>query len=108
MIQLNPVTGNAAHVEKDWKTGVFMIESSGRVKDPSHLPKQLAHEIAVVGRQRKRQDDVDYWQSRAERTRRQASRYRDQAIRDPFMKIAAGYDELARSARNVRDGTETI
>ena len=50
MIQLNPVTGNAAH-EEDWKTGVFMIESSGRAKDLSHLPKQLAHEIAVVGRE---------------------------------------------------------
>lgn len=49
----------------------------------------------------KPQDDASYWASRAERTKCLAARHQDQAIRDHFMEIAAGYEELARSARSV-------
>jgi hypothetical protein len=101
-----------------------MVGRSGHANGESRLPKQLARGTASIaqsaesalhaaGAERDRspvgkpQDDVNYWQSRAERTRRQAGRYRDPAVRDHFMKIAAGYDELARSARSVREGPET-
>jgi hypothetical protein len=40
----------------------------------------------------------DYWKSRAERTRHQAQRYRSEAVRDHLLKIAMGYDELAKRA----------
>ena len=43
--------------------------------------------------------DAEYWQSRAERTRNESRRYKQNAVRDHFLKIAAGYDELARRAR---------
>jgi hypothetical protein len=44
-------------------------------------------------------EDAEYWQSRAERPRNQSRRYKQPAVRDHFVKIAAGYDELARRAR---------
>ena len=40
--------------------------------------------------------DAEYWQFRAERTRSEARRYKQDGIRDHFIKIAAGYYELAR------------
>jgi hypothetical protein len=40
----------------------------------------------------------DYWKSRAERTRQQAQRYRSEAVRDHLLKIAMGYEELAKRA----------
>src|ERR1700743_1967302 len=40
----------------------------------------------------------DYWKSRAERTRQQAQRYRSEAVRDHLLKIARGYEELAKRA----------
>ena len=43
---------------------------------------------------------AEYWQSRAERTRNQSRRYK-QPARHHFAKIAAGYDELARRAREL-------
>jgi hypothetical protein len=43
--------------------------------------------------------DAAYWQSRADRTKLQARRYRDPAVRDHLMKIAGGYEELARRTR---------
>lgn len=52
------------------------------------------------------QDDATYWESRAERTRRQAGRYQDKATRDHFMKIAAGYEALAGWARSVGRGPQ--
>ncbi|MHC2465240.1 hypothetical protein ACVIHD_004252 [Bradyrhizobium embrapense] len=83
------------------------------------LPQQHGNEAVIVGRPprqaaknadevvqkkpraRKLQDDASYWASRAERTKRQAARHPDQATRDHFMKIAAGYEALARLARSV-------
>lgn len=59
-------------------------------------------------RSENRQNDAEYWASRAERTRRQASRYQDLAIQDHFMKIAAGYDALAQQARSVRGDADEI
>jgi hypothetical protein len=50
-----------------------------------------------------RHDDADYWQSRAERTRKQSQRYKQPAVRQHFAKIAAGYDALARRARAILD-----
>ncbi|QOZ33667.1 hypothetical protein XH92_20020 [Bradyrhizobium sp. CCBAU 53421] len=68
-------------------------------------PRQAAKNADEVAekkpRARKPQDDASYWASRAERTKRQAARHQDQATRDHFMKIAAGYEALARSARSV-------
>jgi hypothetical protein len=49
-----------------------------------------------------RHEDAEYWQSRAERTRSQSQRYKQAAVRDHFGKIAAGYDELARRARELK------
>ncbi len=48
-----------------------------------------------------RHEDAEYWQSRAERTRSQSRRYKQPAVRDHFVKIAAGYDELARRTREL-------
>jgi hypothetical protein len=48
------------------------------------------------------QDDATYWESRAERMTRQAARHQDQAVREHFMKIAAGYEALAGWARSVQ------
>ncbi|UGA44620.1 hypothetical protein HU230_0000855 [Bradyrhizobium quebecense] len=68
-------------------------------------PRQAAKNAVDVAQKKPRagkpQDDASYWTSRAERTKRQAARHQDQATRDHFMKIAAGYEALARSARSV-------
>jgi hypothetical protein len=48
---------------------------------------------------RKHGEDAAYWQSRAERTKAQALKHRNPAVRDHLMEIAAGYEELARRAR---------
>jgi hypothetical protein len=50
-----------------------------------------------------RHEDAEYWQSRAARTRNQSHRYKQTAIRDHFAEIAAGYDELARRAREMEN-----
>lgn len=50
--------------------------------------------------------DGDYWKQRAERARRMARRYDQQHIRDHFMKIAAGYDQLAERAYDVQNEIE--
>lgn len=47
-------------------------------------------------------DAAEYWQSRAERFRNQFRRCDPPAIRDHFVKMAAGYDELAQRARELR------
>ncbi|WP_143271610.1 hypothetical protein [Bradyrhizobium mercantei] len=69
-------------------------------------PRQAAKNAVEVAQEKSRaekpQDDASYWASRAERTKRQAARHEDQATRDLFMKIAAGYEALACSARSVR------
>jgi hypothetical protein len=52
----------------------------------------------------RRGGDAEYWQARAERARKQSRRYKEPAVRDHFVKIAAGYDELARCARDFRIG----
>ncbi|HVX77975.1 MAG TPA: hypothetical protein VHB49_17710 [Bradyrhizobium sp.] len=49
----------------------------------------------------------DYWKSRAERTRQQARRYRSEGVRDHLLKIAAGYDELAKRAYAAQQTSET-
>ena len=91
-----------------------------RYKDNPRLAKRLARQakpaarrplkneidqLEVIGEasvKDQQSHDADYWESRAERTRRLAGGYHDRAIRDHFMKIAAGYEELARSTRAVR------
>ena len=50
--------------------------------------------------------DAKYWHSRAERTRKQALRYEEAAVRDHFVKIADGYDELARRVLESRGEAE--
>ena len=50
--------------------------------------------------------DGDYWKERAERARRMASRHDQQHIRDHFMKIADGYDQLAERAYKVQSEIE--
>ena len=82
----------------------------------AHLTEQLAFERSVPKRQRlarrirreieklaehdpltvPRVQDGDYWKSRAERTRQQARRYRSEGLRDHLLKMASGYDELAK------------
>lgn len=52
--------------------------------------------------------DGDYWKSRAERTRQQARRYRSEGVRDHLLKIAAGYEELARRAYAAQRTSETL
>ena len=68
-------------------------------------PRQATKNAVEVAQKKPRagkpQDDASYWASRAERTKRQAARHQDQATRDHVMKIAAGYEALARSARSV-------
>jgi len=49
-----------------------------------------------------RTDDAEYWHSRAERARKESRRHEQPAVRDHFVKIAAGYDELARRASETR------
>ena len=49
---------------------------------------------------RSHQDDADYWQSRANRTKRQASGFHGHT-REHLMKLAAGYEQLAQNARNI-------
>ncbi|GAB6996207.1 MAG: hypothetical protein CFE30_17795 [Bradyrhizobium sp. PARBB1] len=77
--------------------------------DPQPSGKPAEEAAGAVQRKppvRGPQDDAAYWESRAERTRRQAGRYQDQATREHFMKIAAGYEALAASARSVGRGAE--
>ena len=50
----------------------------------------------------KHQSDADYWQSRADRTKLQANRFRHHT-RDHLMKVAAGYEQLAQNARGIGD-----
>ena len=73
-------------------------------------PRQAAKSTVEVAQKKPRagkpQDDASYWASRAERTKRQAARHQDQATRDHFMKIAAGYEALACSARSVGRGPD--
>jgi hypothetical protein len=101
-----------------WKT---VMRYPKRHKDNPRPAKRSAREPGPVARHNRRRSlkkkvdqpeiigeatvkdqpsaDADYWESRAEKTRRQAGQYQNQAIRDHFMRIAAGYEELARMAR---------
>lgn len=76
------------------------IQQSGK---PAEIAARAVQRKPPVGAP---QDDATYWESRADRTRRQAGRYQDQATREHFMKIAAGYEALAASARSVGQGPE--
>ncbi len=50
--------------------------------------------------------DGDYWKQRAERARRMARSYDQQHIRDHFIKIAVGYDQLAERAYKIQSEIE--
>ena len=86
-------------------SGYAKQRPSRRHANEAQPPRQAAKKVDEVVHKRPRagkpQDDASYWESRAERTKRQAARHQDPAIRDHFMKIAAGYEALARSARSV-------
>jgi hypothetical protein len=77
-------------------------EADTVAQPPSQAAKKADEVVQKKAHAREAQDDASYWTSRAERTKRQAARHRDQAIRDHFMKIAAGYEALALSARSVK------
>lgn len=92
-----------------------------------HLTEQLASETSALKRQQlarrikkeierfvpgdwtaaPRDQIGEYWKSRAERTRQRARRHGDQGLRDHLLKIANGYDELAKRACSAREMTET-
>lgn len=96
----------------------------------AHLAEQLASEASASKRQQLarrikkeieklaavdpdpvtslRDQNGDYWKSRAERTRQQARQHRNEGFRDHLLKIAAGYDELAKRAHAARQATETL
>jgi hypothetical protein len=61
--------------------------------------------IAKVETRHSHQDDADYWQSRADRTKRQANQFHGHT-REHLMKLAAGYEQLARNARNIGGVTD--
>lgn len=97
-------------------------------EDIAHLAEQLASEASAPKRQQlarrikkeieklaaidrdsvtaPRDQNEDYWKSRAEWTRQQARRHRNEGFRDYLLKIAAGYDELAKRAHAARQTTE--
>jgi hypothetical protein len=65
------------------------------------LARQIKKKLAVMDQGPLETPPVkegDYWKSRAERIRRRAQRCRSDGFRDHLLKIAAGYDELAKAA----------
>jgi hypothetical protein len=63
-----------------------------------------SHPTPPARRARGRADesDYDYWKSRAQRSCRLAARQDSEHLRNHYLKIAAGYEELARMAMEVR------
>jgi hypothetical protein len=88
---------NIAHL-----TGQLAVEASAPKRQ--QLARRIRQEIenlAVVDHDPLASPQVqngDYWKARAERTRQQARRYRSEAVRDHLLKIAMGYEELAKRA----------
>lgn len=76
-------------------------QHGNEAQPPRQAAKKADEVVQKKPRAGKPQDDASYWESRAERTKRLAARHQDPATRDHFMKIAAGYEALARSARSV-------
>ena len=79
----------------------YGCEAPASTQSSGKSPEDAAGAVRKKSSVRRQQDDATYWESRAERTRRQAGRYQDQATREHFLKIAAGYEALAASARSV-------
>lgn len=72
-----------------------LSENMGRVAGPVKGQPARIKECDELTEAR---NDAGYWHSRAERMRNRSRRYKQPAVRDHFVKIAAGYDELARGA----------
>jgi hypothetical protein len=88
---------NIAHL-----TGQLAFEASATKRQ--QLARQIKQEIENLAAEdhgpiaAPQVQNGDYWRSRAERTRQQAQRYRSEAVRDHLLKIAMGYEELAKRA----------
>jgi hypothetical protein len=72
-------------------------ENVGRMRSPAKGQRVPSGQVDVPIE--KPTGDAEYWQSRVGPTKNELRRYKQNSVRDHFMKIAAGYDELAQRAR---------
>ena len=62
-------------------------------------PKQIARRAGVVKPvEAVNQSNGEYWHLCAEKARRRANRYQNEGVRQHMLRIADGYEELARRA----------
>jgi hypothetical protein len=84
--------------------------SSRRQQLANGIKKEIEKLVAIENEPlvTPRVQDGSYWKSRADRTRQQARRYRSEGLRDHLLKIAAGYDELAKRSYDAEQQSEPL
>lgn len=87
---------NIAHLTRQLMSETF----SPKRQQLARRIKKEVEKLAAIDRteQESPNHDGEYWKSRAERARQRARRHQDEGFRDYLLKIATGYDELAKQA----------